>query len=154
MTKILFLQGHGSQPGGIIPDFLRQQGYEVVELDLPAEDFDEALKVAQEAFAKPKPDLIVGYSRGGAVAMNMDAASAPRVLIAPAWRTQGQATTVGPDTNIVHSENDGVVPIEDSKQLLEQSGLSESHLVVAGEDHSMFDKAALEAILKAVQLFG
>jgi hypothetical protein len=36
---------------------------------LPNEDFSEAVKIAQAEFGKHQPDVVVGSSRGGAVAM-------------------------------------------------------------------------------------
>lgn len=48
--------------------FLAQKGHEVVNPPLPDEDFDEAVKIAQAEFDRHQPDVIVGSSRGGAVA--------------------------------------------------------------------------------------
>jgi hypothetical protein len=36
-------------------------------------------------FDQHHPDVVVGSSRGGAVAMNIDAGAAPLVLLCPAW---------------------------------------------------------------------
>ena len=112
--KILFLHGFGSQPGGVKPAFLRSHGHEVINPGLPSNDFEESLRIAQQAFDQGGPDLVVGSSRGGAVAMNVETGRVPLVLIAPAWRKWGQATTVKAAAVILHSEHDDVVPIEHS----------------------------------------
>jgi alpha-beta hydrolase superfamily lysophospholipase len=152
--KVLFLHGYGSDPNGIRPTFLRERGYEVVHPALPDDDFQASLQIAQQSFDHAQPDVVVGSSRGGAVAMNISTTDVPLVLIAPAWRKWGTATSVKPRTIILHSDLDEVVPIQDSRELLSRSGLSEDHLVVVGENHRMVNKAAFEALLKAIQRLG
>ena len=84
--KILFLHGYGSQPGGIKPTLLRAQGQEVLNPAFAAEDFEMSVGIAQQAFDEGKPNVVVGSSRGGAVAANIDTKDVPLVLIAPAWK--------------------------------------------------------------------
>src|SRR5450759_4702294 len=74
--KILFLHGWQSVPGGVKPTFLAQHGHEVINPKLPDEDFTEAVKIAQEEFDKHQPQVVVGSSRGGAVAMNINIGNA------------------------------------------------------------------------------
>jgi pimeloyl-ACP methyl ester carboxylesterase len=151
--KLLYLHGLSSKPGGTKPTFLGRHGYEVVNPHLPDDDFDGSVQVAQAAYDESRPDLIVGSSRGGAVALNIDAAPAPLVLIAPAWRRWGTATTVRAPVAILHSREDAVIPIADSRALLRAGGLPDSALVVVGHDHNMIDEAAFRALLEAVESF-
>lgn len=109
---------------------------------LPNDDFEESVRIAQRALDEGRPDLVIGSSRGGAVAMNLQAGHTPAVLLAPAWRKWGKATTIGAGTVILHSPNDDVVPIDDSRELVRQSGLPDDHLLVVGEDHRMIDAEA------------
>ena len=83
---ILFLHGWQSVPGGVKPTFLAQHGHEVVNPKLPHEDFTLAVKIAQVEFVKHQPYAVVGSSRGGAVAMNINSGGARLVLLCPAWR--------------------------------------------------------------------
>src|SRR6478735_8145956 len=131
--KILFLDGLGSNPTGRKPTFLRGHGFEVAYPILPEWDFDGAVWTAQEAFDADRPDVIVGYSRGGAVAMNMDSGDVPLVLLAPAWKVRGTATTVKARALVLHSPDDVLVPIDGSRELVRDSGLSETALRVVGE---------------------
>jgi alpha-beta hydrolase superfamily lysophospholipase len=149
--KILFLHGWGSIPGGLKPTFLRNRGHEVLNPPLPDDDFDEAVRLAQAEFDQHRPDVVVGSSRGGAVAINIDTGSTPLVLLCPAWKRWGTATTIKPNTVILHSEADEVVPIANSRELLRNSGLPESALLTVGANHRLADPEPLEAMLAAVE---
>jgi hypothetical protein len=151
--KILFLDGLGSNPTGRKPAFLRDHGFEVLYPILPEWDFDGAVRTAQDTFDADRPDVIVGYSRGGAVAMNLRYEEVPLVLLAPAWRVRGTATSVKPLTLILHSPADVLVPIDDSRELVRNSGSPETVLRVVGEEHDLNDPVALRALLVAVESF-
>ena len=114
---ILFLHGWRSVPGGVKPTFLAQHGHEVVNPKLPDEDFKEAVKIAQAEFDKHQPQVVVGSSRGGAVAMNINSGDARLVLLCPAWKKWGTARMVKPGTVILHSRADDVIPFADSEEL-------------------------------------
>jgi alpha-beta hydrolase superfamily lysophospholipase len=150
-VKILFLHGWTSVPGGVKPTYLASHGHEVINPALPDEDFPAAVRIAQAEFDGHRPDVVVGSSRGGAVALNMETRGARLVLLCPAWKRWGTATTAPPGTIILHSEADDVVPIADSRQLLARSGLPASALVVVGGDHRLADPEPLAAMLAAVE---
>ena len=120
--KILFLHGWQSVPGGVKPTYLAQHGHEVINPKLPDEDFAEAVRIAQAEFDKHQPQVVVGSSRGGAVAMNINSGDAKLVLLCPAWKKWGTARTVKPGTVILHSRADDVVPFADSEELARNSG--------------------------------
>jgi alpha-beta hydrolase superfamily lysophospholipase len=84
--NILFLHGWQSVPGGVKPPYLVQHGHVVVNPKLPDDDFEEAVKIAQAEFDLHQPDVVVGSSRGGAVAMNIHCGDARLVLLCPAWK--------------------------------------------------------------------
>ncbi|MFH1922114.1 MAG: alpha/beta fold hydrolase [Planctomycetota bacterium] len=149
--KILFLHGWTSTPGGLKPTFLREHGREVLNPHLPDDDFAAALKIAQAEYDQHRFDVVVGSSRGGAVAMNIDSGDTPLVLLCPAWKTWGTATNVKANTIILHSEADETVPFEDSLELLKNSGLPKSALIVVGTEHRLADEESLEAMLGAVE---
>ena len=85
--KVLFLHGWTSVPGGVKPTCLKSHGHEVFNPALPDDDFDAAVRIAQAEFDRNQPDVVVGSSRGGAVAMNIDSGDTPLVLRCPAWKT-------------------------------------------------------------------
>lgn len=55
---------------------MKDHDHTVINPRLPDEDFEEAVRIAQYEFDKHQPQIIVGSSRGGAVAMNIDSGSA------------------------------------------------------------------------------
>jgi hypothetical protein len=145
MARVLFLHGSSVNPlnthrGGR----LQGAGHEV-ELcpDLPYPDdfaavkqavlaranrswFKRAVRIAQDAFDRCKPDVVVGSSMGGAVAMNLRSGNTPQVLVAPAWRVFGvipfgRAQTVKPATVIVQGDGDWLVRPGSSRRLLKAS---------------------------------
>jgi hypothetical protein len=148
---ILFLLGWHSVSGGVKPTFLAQHGHEVINPKLPDEDFTEAVKIAQKEFDQHQPQVVVGSSRGGAVAMNIESGLAKLVLLCPAWKKFGTVTTLKPGTMILHSRADDVIPFADSEELVRNSGLPSSALLEVGMDHRLADPEPLEAMLRACE---
>ncbi len=149
--KVLFLHGWHSTPGGIKPTYLKDHGHEVLNPALPDDDFDAAVRIAQAEFDQHRPDVVVGSSRGGAVAMSINAGPTPLVLLCPAWKKWGTARTVKPGTIILHSQADEVVPFSDSVELVRNSGLPQSALVVVGIEHRLADFDSLAKMMEAVE---
>jgi hypothetical protein len=143
---ILFLHGWRSVTGGVKPTYLKDHGHTVINPKLPDEDFAEAVRIAQTEFDTHQPDVVVGSSRGGAVAMNINSGDAKLVLICPAWKKYGTAKTVRPDTVILHSREDDVIPFADSEELAKNSGAT---LIEVGTDHRLADPEPLAAMLSA-----
>jgi hypothetical protein len=80
------------------PTYLIQHGHDVSNPKLPDDDFAEA------------------------VAMNIGSGDAKLVLLCPAWKKYGTVRTVKPDTMILHSRADDVVPFADSEELAKTVG--------------------------------
>ena len=146
--NVLFLHGWQSVPGGVKPTYLATHGHEVFNPKLPDEDFQEAVRIAQAEFDKHQPQVVVGSSRGGAVAMNIASGDARLVLLCPAWKKWGPAKTVRPDAVILHSRADDVVPFADSEELARSSGAT---LIEVGNDHRLADKEPLAVMLRACE---
>lgn len=147
--KILFLHGWQSVVGGVKPTYLRHAGHEVLNPALSDDDCDAAIRTAQAAYDRHQPDVIVGSSRGGAVAMNITSGNTPLVLLCPAWKRWGTATTIKPQSTILHSRQDDVIPFTDSEELVANSGLPPETLVEVGNDHRLAHPEPLTAMLEA-----
>lgn len=146
--KILFLHGWHSVPGGVKPTHLARHGHEVINPALDDDDLAAALATAQVEFDQNQPHIVVGSSRGGAVAMNIDSGAARLVLLCPAWKKFGTARTVKPGTVILHSRADDVIPFADSEELAKNSGVT---LIEVGSDHRLADPEPLRKMLETCE---
>lgn len=78
--------------------------------------------------------------------MNINSGNAKLVLLCPAWKNWDTAKTVKPDTVILHSRADDVIPFTDSEELVKNSGAT---LIEVGTDHRLADPEPLVAMLRA-----
>jgi len=131
--------------------YLNDHGHEVINPALPDDDLAESVRIAEVAYNQHRPHVIVGSSRGGAVAVNMQSDHTPLVLMCPAWKNWGTATTVKTQTVILHSRQDDVIPIADSRELVANSGLPHHALIEVGSDHRLADPEPLQEMLKACE---
>jgi hypothetical protein len=146
--KILFLHGWHSIVGGVKPTYLIDAGHDVINPPLDDDDFDVAVATAQAEFDKHQPNVVVGSSRGGAVAMNINIGDAKIVLLCPAWKNWGTTKTVKSDTVILHSRADDVIPFIESEELARNSGAT---LIEVGTDHRLAEPEPLAAMLRACE---
>jgi hypothetical protein len=142
--KILFLHGLESTPGGSKVRYLQGLGHTILNPLLPRDDFEASLQIAQEEVDLERPDVIVGSSRGGAIAMALDPRGARLVLLAPAWKHYEVPPSAPRDTIVLHCVTDEEVLFRDSEEL------EELDLIPCGESHRMTDPGALEALGNAV----
>jgi hypothetical protein len=149
--KILFLNGWRALPGGMKQTLLSSHGHQVICPKLSDDDFEGAILTAQAEFDKHQPDCVVGLSRGGAVAINMNTGHARLVLLCPGWKRWGMATTAKPGTIILHSRADDVVPFAFSEELVHNSGLSTGALIAVGVDHYLNDPESLKKMVEVCE---
>ena len=148
--KILFLHGLESKPGGSKVKYLESLGYEVLNPSLPKDSWADSVKIASEMMLA-EPDIVIGSSRGGALAMRVSHFTTNLILIAPAWEKYGVHSTVPYGTKILHSLKDDVVPyLDSSKIMINNDGVK---LVEVGEDHRMSDEKALLALSDCISEF-
>jgi pimeloyl-ACP methyl ester carboxylesterase len=151
--KLLFCHGLEGSPTGRKVQALRAAGHEVVAPELPR-DFDEAVRTATDAAKGDRFQLLVGSSRGGAVAMTLARSRlVPVVLLAPAWRSNQVEPVVEADTRIIHGIKDTIVPLADSILLEEDNGLPAGNLIPVNDQHRLSSSLALSALLRAVADF-
>jgi alpha-beta hydrolase superfamily lysophospholipase len=149
--NILFLHGWRSVPGGVKPTHLARHGHTVFNPPLDDDDFTLAVKTAQAEFDRHQPEVVVGSSRGGAVALAIDSGTARLVLLCPAWKKWAPDRRAKPGTIILHSRADDVIPFEDSELLVTVSELSATALLEVGTDHRLADQEPLAAMLAACE---
>ena len=146
--KVLFLHGKEGTPEGSKPAAMRANGHWVIAPVLPKDDWALSLRRAYNCLDAFKPDVIVGSSRGGAVACALEAI-VPKVLIAPAYNSfRVKNPVVDETTTILHCPEDDLVPYKDSC-ILEEA--YDCKLIACGDDHRMSDPAALNELLKTIE---
>jgi pimeloyl-ACP methyl ester carboxylesterase len=127
MKKVLFFHGLESTPSGNKATWLKDN-YGALTPALPTKKgLAASVAAARKAIAQFQPDLVVGSSFGGAVALtllNDGTLNVPMVLIAPAARKLEAPNTLPADARVVvlHGENDETVPLDDSRALIETGG--------------------------------
>ena len=148
MKTVLYLHGLHSMPGGNKPRYLEKIGYRVLNPLLPKNSWEDSIEIAQSFVDLKNPDVIVGSSRGGAVAMSINTSGAPLVLVSPAWNRFKVPKNIPSSSVIIAPPDDKIVPTTDSKDLVASCG---GTFICAGLDHRMSSQDALEAIADAVR---
>ena len=114
--------------------FVRNLGFEVDCPRLSPWRLGAAIPEAHESLDRHDLGVIVGASRGGAIALALPG-DRPLILLAPAWRYFG----ISPDRDalgiVIHSPRDRLVPLGHSQELCRRCpGL---RLVMTGIDHRL-----------------
>ncbi len=140
LGRVLFLHGMSSD-GGRKTAHIRSLGFDVLTPSLSDWSLRSAVRTARAACDEFEPNVIVGSSRGGAVAMALARSDVPLVLLAPAWRFCGVPPRVSPPQAVViHSPSDRWVQFDDSRELCRRN--PHVHLIAAGHGHRLNDPAA------------
>jgi pimeloyl-ACP methyl ester carboxylesterase len=157
-TRILFLHGLEGSPQGHKATWLRSAGFEVTAPalatgailpllsvgmpPLPEATFAEALATARAALEQARPEVLVGSSFGGGLAVELvhrGVFNGPLVLLAPAaTRLFGRTRLPGGHGRalVLHGRADDVVPVGDSVALASRSP-GEVHLCLVDDDHRL-----------------
>lgn len=150
-AKVLFLHGLNSSPRSLKADRLRGMGYQVCAPMLDNDCFATALQQAQAAFDSFDPELIVGSSRGGAVAMNLECREVPRILLAPAYLHYGSANTCSSRDVIVQGLADPFVWFPCSWWLASKSN---AKLIEVMDGHRLNGKGGRQGLIEALGIIG
>lgn len=145
--KILFLHGLESKPGGAKVKLLESLGHEVINPALPKDSWSGSIRIASECMLD-KPDIVIGSSRGGALAMHVSAFTTRLILIAPAWDKFNVPPIVPYGTQVLHSLKDDVVEYAHSTKLLSRN--DGVQLIEVGESHRMNSQEALDMLATAL----
>jgi hypothetical protein len=149
--KVLFLHDLQSYDDKAIPDFLSRSGNDVFNPALDDSEFEAAVRTAQVEYDKHQPDVIIGSSRGGAIAMNLNSGETPLILLCPAWKNWGTVMKLKPEAAILHSRQDDMTPFSDSEEIVANSGLPRGTLIEVGDDHRLTSPEPLKAMREACE---
>ncbi len=148
--RILLLHGWCSQ-GSAKELALKSWGYQVRKPALDNWSLRRATATAQRELDEFQPDVIVGSSRGGAVAMNLKCGETPRILLAPAYRVFGAADSCHSRDVIVHGVHDNLISVDDSRKLAERSS---ARFVLVDSDHRQNCARGRSGLITALEMVG
>ena len=130
--------------------FLRSLGFEVVKPKLSDWSFRRAVREAREAYEQCRPDVIVGSSRGGAVAMNFDSGGTPLVLMCPAFHHFGSVRQLENPAVVIHGAHDRWVKVSSSDELCRNS--RRATLLVVNDGHRLRTAEGRQALLQGLEM--
>jgi pimeloyl-ACP methyl ester carboxylesterase len=140
--RVFFLHGLEGSPQGRKSRALGAR-FECVAPALPTADFEASVACTREALRAADPDIVVGSSFGGAIALALLQRGfwcGPTLLLAPAGASQGLQQTLPPGDArvvIVHALGDDLVPVEDSRALARTGDPDRVRLVEVEDDHAL-----------------
>ncbi len=119
-------------------------------------DFQQAMATQREAIASFRPDLVVGSSFGGALAVALleeGVWRGPTILLAPAAAKLGLRNRLpeGVRVTIVHGLSDAIVPPEDSRELAGTGSAGLVRLIEVDDEHrlqSLVDSGRLADLVR------
>jgi hypothetical protein len=119
--RVLFLHGLEGSPTGAKAQALRRS-FDVIVPALPTGDFEASVELAAQELITHAPEVLVGSSFGGAVALQLIVAgrwTGPTLLLAPASRFVSGPLSLPQSARIliVHGRDDDVVPVAQSRAL-------------------------------------
>lgn len=125
MADLLFLHGLESGPQGRKALWLAQR-YSSVTPALTTSDFQKSVQEAREALIEHSPRLVIGSSYGGAVLLELVCSGVwrgPSLFLAQAGARFLPYDRLPPGVPalFLHGTEDTLIPIEDSRRLVENS---------------------------------
>jgi hypothetical protein len=148
--KILLLHGLLSK-AGLKTALLEFYGHNVLRPHLSNWSLYRAIQTAQKAHDSYRPDLIVGSSRGGAVALALKS-KVPLILMAPAWRQYGAIGTTNNPLAIIHGVNDRTIRLKDSLELCRNC--PNASIEVVDDNHRLVGKGLIALMLQVRKFAG
>jgi predicted esterase len=139
--RVQFIHGLEGNPQGAKAVFLAEH-FDAVTPSMDTSHFAGAVETQLEALASIRPDVVVGSSFGGAVAVALLARGAwrgPTVLLAPAVARLGAVNALPADVavTIAHGVHDDVVPPADSRALAATGTPALVRLIEVDDDHRL-----------------
>ena len=153
--RVVFIHGLEGTPQGKKPMFLREH-FDTIAPAMDTSDLPAAILTQAKALVEANPDVVVGSSFGGAIAvalLEQGIWRGPTVLLAPAAQRLSIRNTLPNNVavTIVHGTRDDIIPLEDSRALANTGTPSLVQLIEVDDDHrlqSLLDTGTLADYVK------
>lgn len=153
--KVQFIHGLEGSPQGTKARLLDEQ-FEATTPAMDTRDFEGCVSLHAEVANEFRPDVLVGSSFGGAVAVALLQRAlwrGPTLLLAQAARPQGLELWLPEDVTvwIVHGTRDELVPIDDSRVLARTGSPERVRLLEVDDDHPLHHSVQNGELLRWVR---
>ena len=157
--RVLFIHGLESNPRGTKAHFFSAH-FEALTPAMDTSDFAACQAVQVAAIERFSPDVVVGSSFGGGVAVALLAQGrwrGPTVLLAPASRLLGVTNELpeGVAVTVIHGRRDAIVPLADSRALAATGTPELVRLVEVDDEHRLLslveDKSLASLVIETHQ---
>jgi pimeloyl-ACP methyl ester carboxylesterase len=153
--KVQFVHGLESGPGSSKSTYLHRF-FDAVTPPMDTRDFEGAVATQSLHASEFVPDVLVGSSFGGAVALAMlqrGLYGGAAVLLCPAYRHFGVEGRVPEAARvvIVHGTRDEVVPVDDSRALAATGTKALVELVIVDDEHRLATLLEADALATLVR---
>ncbi|MDH3646485.1 MAG: hypothetical protein OER80_06910 [Gammaproteobacteria bacterium] len=141
LLKVQFIHGLESSPQGAKSQRLAGE-FNTLTPAMDTSDFEACVQIQNEQLAAFAPDVLVGSSFGGAVALAMVQRrlwSGPTLLLAQAGLHYGLSASLpdGVSVWLVHGRSDDVVDPQDSRRLAAAGNAKSVRLIEVDDDHRL-----------------
>lgn len=153
--KVQFIHGLEGSPRGAKARLLAEH-FDARTPTMNTRDFESCVTVQMEVLREFGPDVLVGSSFGGAVAVELlrcGAWTGPTLLLAQAAvkRDPSACLPEGVPVWLVHGSRDEIVDVEDSRLLARSGSPQWVRLIEVDDDHSLHDQVASGALVQRVK---
>ena len=136
-----FIHGLESSPQGIKAQLLARH-FTALTPAMDPRDFEASVALQHRAACEFRPDVLVGSSYGGAIAVALLQRGlwrGPTLLLAQAALRRGQPAELPPDVTVwlVHGVRDAIIDAEDSRRLARAGTPSRVRLIEVDDEHSL-----------------
>jgi len=154
-TRVQFIHGLEGSPSGSKARLFSDH-FTTSTPAMNTKDFESCVDVHEREIGSFRPDVLVGSSFGGGVALELlhrGLWTGPTLLLAQAAVRIGKRTTIpeGRRVWIVHGTQDEVVDINDSRTLARTGSPSLVRLIEVDDDHSLHAMVADGRLVELVR---
>lgn len=156
--KVQLIHGLEGSPTGAKASYLRRH-FELLAPGMDTGDFEGAVTTQAAALHEHRPDVLVGSSFGGAVALALLQRGlwrGPTLLLAPAVGHFGVEPRIpeGVRVTLVHGTRDEICPVEWSRALARTGSPSLVRLVEVDDEHRLGSLLGGDALADFVRALG